>query len=1023
MTQINEFMPPVGSVMVVGAGIAGIQASLDLAEAGFKVYLVEKGPSIGGRMAQLDKTFPTNDCSMCILSPKLSECGRNVNIDIITLATVKSLSGYPGRFKVVLHKKPRYVDETKCTNCGLCAKYCPTLVPDKYNEGLSYTKCIHLPFSQAIPAVPYVEADACLYIQDQMCQICTLACNYGAIDFTQKPQDIELEVGAVILAPGYEPFDAKIRGEFGYGRYENVITALEFERLISASGPYFGHIKRPSDKKEPKRIAWIQCVGSRDRKNNRGYCSSVCCMYATKEAILAKEHIPDLEATVFFIDIRAFGKGYEAYYERAQKQYGVRYIKSHISCVKEDPRTKNLFISYLDETGERKEEEFDLVVLSIGIGPTSEMKELAKVLGIELDHYNFCHTTPFTPVETNRPGIFVCGAASAPKDIPDSVMEASGAAAAAESLLSRARFSLTRTKEIPPEKDVSQEEPRIGVFVCHCGTNIGGVLNVPELAKYAKTLPHVTYATNVLYACSADTQEIIKQAIKEYGLNRLVVCACTPRSHLPLFQEVAQEAGLNPYLVEMANIREHDAWVHARAGELAMQKARDTIRMAVAKAAMLKPLYQSEYPVRHKALVVGGGVAGMTAALELAEQGFEVYLVEKTSQLGGNAKRIYWTIEGMDVQRFLKELINKIEKNAYIHVYLNTEVLDVNGFIGNFVTQIQDHTNNETKEIEHGVVILATGGQEFKPQGLYKYGEHPCVLTSLELSEAIAQNREQFRSVNSLVMIQCVGSRDEHRPYCSRTCCTLAIKNALALKKINPEMDIYVLYRDIRTYGLKEDYYAKAREANVKFIRFEKNNPPEVLIQGERLFVKVYEPALKKEIVLTPDFVALSAAIVANPENEKLAQLFKVSINQDKFFLEAHMKLRPVDFASDGLFMCGLAHAPKFISESIAQARAAAARAATILAKPTLKGEAITSEVYDENCDGCGYCVGVCPFRAIKLIEYMHKGEIKKVAEVNTSLCKGCGVCMATCPKRGIMVKNFTLDILSAMVDAALAGE
>jgi len=1022
MEELKSYMPPVGSVMVVGAGIAGMQASLDLADAGFRVYLVEKGPSIGGKMAQLDKTFPTNDCSMCILSPKLSECGRNVNIDIITLATVKSISGTPGRFKVVLHKEPRYVDESKCTNCGLCSQYCPTLVPDKYNEGLAYTKCIHLPFTQAIPAVPIVEPDTCLYLKDQMCQICTLACAYDAIDFKQKPEDIELEVGAIILAPGYEIFDAHLRGEFGYGRYANVITALEFERLISASGPYFGHVKRPSDRKEPKRIAWIQCVGSRDRALKRGYCSSVCCMYATKEAILAKEHIPDLEASIFFIDVRAFGKGYEQYYERAKEQYGVKYIKSHISTVKEDPNTKNLIITYLDESGKKKETEFELVVLSVGIGASPEIEKLAQALGINLNHYRFCQTGPFTPVETNKAGIYVCGAASAPKDIPESVMEASGAAAAAESLLARCRFTLTRVREVPPERDVSQEEPRIGVFVCHCGTNIGGVLNVPKLVEYVKTLPHVEYATNVLYACSADTQEMMKKNIQEYDLNRLVVCACTPRSHLPLFQEVAQEAGLNPYLVEMANIREHDAWVHSRAGELAMQKAKDTIRMAVAKAAMLQPLKPLEYDVTHAALVVGGGIAGLMAALELARQGFEVHLVEKTAKLGGNANRIYKTLEGADVQAFLQDLISQVTQEEKIKVHLNSEVLNTEGFIGNFSTQIKDYTSNETKEIKHGVTIIATGAQEFSPHGFYKYGEHSCILTSLELAEALAQNKEQFKKINTVVMIQCVGSRDEKRPYCSRTCCGLAVKNALAIKEINPDVDVYILYRDIRTFGFKEDYYAKARQIGVKFIRFEKETPPQVAIERESIKVRVYEPALKEEIEINPDFLALSVAIVPNTDNEKLSQIFKIPLTQDKFFLEAHMKLRPVDFASEGLFMCGLAHGPKFISESIIQAKAAASRAATVLSKEKLKGEAITAQVYEENCDGCAYCVDVCPFKAIKLIEYINKGEIKKVVEVNASLCKGCGCCMATCPKRGIMVKDFTLDILSAMIEAALAS-
>jgi len=815
-------MPSVGSVMVIGAGIAGIQAALDLAENGFKVYLVEKGPSIAGKMAQLDKTFPTNDCAMCILSPKLSECARNVNIDIITLAQIRSISGVPGHFKVVIHKTPRYIDEIKCTNCGLCVQYCPTLVPDKYNQGYSYTKCIHLPFSQAIPAIPMIEPDACLYLTDQMCQICASVCGYQAIDFKQKPYELEVEVGAVIIASGYEVFDARLKGEFGYGVFANVITSLEFERLISASGPYFGHIQRPSDNQPPKKIAWIQCVGSRDRRLNRGYCSSVCCMYATKEAILAKEHIKDLDATIFYIDIRAFGKGYERYYQRAEEQYGINYIKSHISTIKENPQNKNLIITYLNEEGQKTEAEFDLVVLSVGVGASVEMEELAQTLGIELNHYHFCQTNPFTPIETSRPGIYVCGMASAPKDIPEAVMDASGAAAAAESLLAESRFSLTKTKEMMPERDVSEEEPKIGVFICHCGTNIGGVLNVPQLVEYSKKLPNVVYAQNVLYACATDAQELIKKAVIEQGLNRLVIAACTPRSHLPLFQEVAAEAGLNPYLVEMANIREHNAWVHSRAVKVAMLKAQAAIRMAVARAVRLKPLQPRQYSVTQSALVIGGGISGMTAALELAKQGFDVHLLEKTNQLGGVAKRIPKTIEGKDVKTFLKTLISQIEKEERIKLYLNTEVLKTEGFIGNFITKIRNRTTNEEREIRHGIVIMATGAQEFKPHGFYDYGKHPNIFTSLELKEKIAQDKEQFKDKKQVVFIQCVGSRNEERPYCSRTCCTLAIENALALKEINPEIDIYILYRDVRTYGLKEDYYAQAREKNVKFIRFEK---------------------------------------------------------------------------------------------------------------------------------------------------------------------------------------------------------
>lgn len=1007
---------PIGAVMMVGAGISGIQAALDLANSGFKVYLVEKGPAIGGNMAKLDKTFPTNDCSMCILGPKFLECERNVNIKIITLATVKDIEGEAGHFTVRVLKKPRYIDEELCNNCGICIEYCPVRMPDVYNQELSTTKCMHIHFPQAIPAVPLVDPNHCLFLNMQECKICVPTCKRQAINLYQEEEILELEVGAVILALGYEPFDPVLKPEYGYGRFKNVISSLEFERILSASGPFQGHIQRPSDGKEPKKVAWIQCVGSRDVSIGRGYCSSVCCMYATKQAIIAKEHRDTLEPTIFFIDLRAHGKEFERYYERAKEKYHVRYIRSMVSSVKEFQKNKNLLVTYSSENRDFREEEFDLVVLSVGIDMSPTIRRFAQELSIDLNSYDFCKTDSFSPLHTSRPGIYVCGTFSGPKDIPDSVMQASGATSIAEGLLSPARGTLIETIEKPEERDVSGEEPRIAVIVCNCGTNIASVVDVKEVARYAQTLPNVVYTTGSLFACAKDSQEILKEIIKERDLNRVVVAACTPRTHEYLFQETIREAGLNRFLFEMANIREHCSWVHSSDVTRATEKAKDLVRMAVAKARLLEPSEQKFLEINHEGLIIGGGIAGMVSALSLADMEFRVHLIEKTDQLGGMAKKINQTLGGQNIQRYVEGLIEKVSKHPSIKLYLNSEIAGASGFLGNFKTKING--NSGQRSIDHGVVILATGAQLWRPNE-YLYGENPNVLTSLDLEEALVKGDNKISQANTVVFIQCVGSRIPERLYCSRLCCSQSIKNALRLKELNPNITVYILYRDIRAYGFVEDYYREARAKGVIFIRYDLESKPDLKIDG-RLLVSVPDPVLGRPIEISADLLILAPAIVASPDNKKLSELYKVATNEDGFFLEAHMKLRPVDFATDGIFLAGLAHYPKPIEETIAQAQAAAARAATILSKPAIELEAATSEVIDDVCDGCAYCIETCPFQAISLIEYMKDGQVKKIVETNESLCKGCGNCQATCPKRGIYIRHFRLDQLEKIIEAAL---
>jgi len=1006
----------IGDVMVVGGGISGIQASLDLADMGFKVYLVDKLPAIGGKMAQLDKTFPTNDCSMCIESPKFIECSRHPNIDILTYTEVDRVEGEAGNFKVTLIKKPRYILEDKCRGCTTCTEYCPVKVPDRYNQNLSLTKCSHIYFSQAVPLVSYIDPESCLFLLDKKCNICIGVCQNKAIDLYQKEEKIEVEVGAIILAPGYEIFDPKLRGDYGYGKIENVVTGLDFERILCSTGPYEGEIKRPSDGKHPKKMAWIQCVGSRQViPGGNSYCSAVCCMYAAKQVILAKDHDSEIEATIFHNDVRAFGKDFERFYQRAESLPGVRFIRSYVSIGKELPESKNVTIRYSTDGDGVKEEEFDLVVLSVGLNPPDDVEELANKFGIELNSHGFCKTNPVNPIETSRPGIFVSGAFQGPMDIPESVMTASGAAALCSQLLTYRRGKLARERVYPSERDVSDEEPRVGVFVCHCGANIGRVVDVPSVVQYASTLSNVVHAQENLFSCSTDAARQIADTIQEKGLNRVVVAACTPRTHEPLFRDTLREGGINQYFFDMANIREHCSWVHSREKEDATQKAKDTVRMSVARASLLQPLQEFELPVNKAGLVVGGGLAGMTSALSLANQGFEVYLVEKNTDLGGMARRIHYTLEGVDVQAYLSDIIRKVYQHPLIHVSTDSTITEASGYVGNFITKVT--SGGRVKEIHHGITIIATGAEEYKPTE-YLYGKDDRVLTLLELEEQIAKGEARVINSQSLVMIQCVGCRQEDRNYCSRVCCGQAIKCALKLKEINPQMDIYIIYRDMRTYGFKEDYYREAANREVKFIRYEPDDKPQVEAVeegGQRILrVTVTDPILGKRLSIDTDSLALAAAVIPSATSNEISRLFKVPLNPDGFFLEAHVKLRPVDFAADGVFLCGMAHYPKHISETISQAYGAAGRATTILTKDSVIASGAICEVNESECIGCGACQSVCQYGAIEL----HDTPQGKKARVTPVLCKGDGVCNSKCPTGAISLKHFTDDEIFVQIDA-----
>jgi len=994
----------VGAVLVVGGGVAGIQASLDLADSGFKVYLLDESTSIGGTMAQLDKTFPTNDCSMCILAPKLVTAGRHPNIQLITHSELEKVKGKAGNFQITILKHPRLVNVEKCTGCGLCAQNCPTEVPNEFDQNMSMRKAIYVPFPQAVPLKYAIDIENCI-----KCRLCERICPAKAVDFDQQPETVKINVGSIILAPGFEEFDCHLKTEYGYGRFLNVVSSIEFERMMNASGPFGGKIVRPFDGKIPRKIAFIQCVGSRDAQLGNNYCSAACCMYAIKEAVIVKEHSSNpLDCTIFYMDMRCYGKEFDAYYERAQGEWGIEFVRSRVASVTEDPSTGNLFLHYV-EIEEPKEEEFDMVVLSVGMQPPKNVEKLAENLGIKLNKYRFCQTDTFSPLETSKPGIFVCGAFGGPKDIPESVAQASGAASKAMCIIATERGKLIAEKEFPPERDVSQEEPRIGVFVCRCGINIGSVVNVPKVVDYAKTLPNVVYAEENLYTCSQDAQKLVAEKIRQHNLNRVVVASCTPRTHEPLFRETVQEAGLNPYLFEMANIRDQCSWVHMHEHEKATEKAKDLVASMVAKARLLKPLKKPTIEVTPVGLVIGGGIAGMTAALELAKQGFEVHLVEKKKELGGHLLTMHYLFEKDDnPQEKLQAITKAVMENDKIHVYTGAEVVDVYGFVGNFKTRIKRQSGKE-KEIDHGIVIVATGAVEYEPTE-YLYGKDPRIMTQHELEEQIAKGEFKAKTV---VVIQCVGARNEERPNCSRICCGQAMKNALKIKEVSPKTEVYVLYKDIRTYGFKEDYYREAATKGVLFVNYDDERKPRVVDEDGKLKVTFWEPVIKEEVEIGPDVVVLSAATLPNPDNKRIAEMLKVPLTKDGFFLEAHMKLRPVDFATDGVFLCGMAHWPKFIDESISQACAAAARAATILSKKTLDAEGTVSHIDEDLCIGCGVCISICPYKAIAKDE-------NGLAKVNEVLCKGCGTCAASCPERAIMMHQFTDEQLIAQGIAVL---
>ena len=1001
--------------------MGGQRAALDLAEAGLKVFLLETMPWLGGRVAQLGYMFPTHDCVLCrgtsdhgygctrpVISPAFLDNNLHPNIEILPNTDIINVEGFAGDFSVQVRQRPMYVDAAKCINCALCDAVCPVVLPSPFQLGLSVRKAIYKMAPRALP-------DS--YIVDKVpscdtCRRCEEICPTKAVDLDESPVERSLDVSAIILSMGYDLADPDEYAELGYGRFPNVVHSMEYERLASRSGPTEGVVMRPSDGALPKRIAWLQCVGSRDEKYP--YCSSICCMYATKEAMLAKQRIPDVHCQIFMMDERAFSKEFNAYYEQAQEHYEVEYTRCRISGVLEDPVTEDLILRYPLENGKFVEERFGMVVLSLGARPPSASRDLAKMMGFELNDYGFCATDKFAPLQTSRPGIYVCGMFSSPKEIAETILDAAGAAGDVMRLLSsevgtrafgREYPFLSESGTMPEERNVIGEEPRIGAFVCRCFPSIAGVVDTEELARYVSGLPGVEYVETMDYACLEEGQDRIRQAVVEQDLNRLFVAACSHRTHESLFQRIAREAGLNPYLVEMANVREHCAWPHIDDPARATREAKELARLGVARARLAEPVRKVAIEPVRRALIIGGGVSGMTAALNIADAGYDVTLVERMPGLGGTLNNIYYVAEGDNPQRLLRDLVNRTLGHQRIDVLANATVISNEGSTGAFRSTIA--TARGQVEVDHGVTIVATGGEEWRGNA-YMLGQDDRIVTALDLEEIITHRPEQIVDLKEIAFIQCVG-RAGGVEYCSRTCCTNTMKNAIRVKLLNPGCRVIVLYKDIITYGFREAFYTEARRRGVLFVRYDDEHTPQVRLDEQgQLELMAWEPSLKQNILLHPDLLTLSVAILPASGTEDLARVLDVPLSSEGFYMESHLKMRPMDFAKEGVFMCGVAHYPKFIEECMSSAQAAAGRAITILATPHLYIGGVVSVVDQEKCVGCLTCVRTCPFEIPK-VRYadLGVGGIKGAAFIDPALCTGCGTCTAECPAKAIQLVSY----------------
>ena len=856
----------------------------------------------------------------------------------------------------------------------------------------------------------------------------------GALDYLMKPFDPDtlvplmvqlhqsivgagerqITVGSVILSAGFNSFDPSTgKNTYGYGQFPNVVTSIEFERLMSGTGPNPGKLLRPGDGKEIREIAWFQCVGSRDQQADADFCSSACCMFSIKEALLAKEKTDgQVETSIFYMDMRTFGKDFQRYRDTAEQEHGVRFIRNRVHSVQIPETEGDLKVVYADINGAIHEEDFDLVVLATGQRPPSMTEDLAEITGVDLNPWGFCQAEGFSLSRTRQDGVLLGGSFSGLRDISESVIQSSSAAFSASQLIHSKGGGLSEESEAKTEfRDVSKEIPKVLAVLCACGGILKEAADLDALAEWVKTRGSVSQVHTIDSICTREGWDELKGTLQESDANRVLIAGCMPYVYSKKLEELGMDTGLDPTLMDVVDIRTPAFPGQDREKEDLIRDLRGVISMGIAKVKGMDPDPLPSTRILPKALVVGGGIAGMSAALGIADHGYEVSLVEQGKGLGGNLHHIHRTIQGDSPQELLEETVAKVEQHPKIQLYTQAKVVHSRGHVGHFSTTIEKE-DGVGETIEHGVTLLATGGLEASTKS-YAYGESESILTQHELEGKLADKTVDPSGLGAVAMIQCVDSREEPRNYCSRICCATALKNALYLKEQNPEIDVYIFYRDIMTYGFLESYYTKARKGGVIFIQYDKNQKPQVSVENGKPRIIADDPVLGRKLGINADLLVLSTGIAPGGARQ-LADLFGVETNQDGFFQEADSKWRPVDFIKEGVFMAGIAHSPCSINEAIAMAEAAAQRSLRILNSERLASGRIVAEVRHTLCALCEKCITACAYGARSY------DEEQEMIAVDQLMCQGCGSCATVCPNSASVLRGNRDQQLFEVIDAAL---